>query len=145
MHKKITFSCYEWDIIYILNCICLTKDILKNGRTEFFEKYFKKENYNTYMYDLTLIQKLIGYKANKEIYNYEDFDFFIGQRDYLAMSDGTFKFLTNRSRLRKIKKEIKIRKNVKNNFAKCNAKERENKSHINNFKNYFIKLYRFYS
>lgn len=115
MHKKVNFSCYEWDIIYILNCICLTKDILKNGRPEFFERYFKKEKYNTYMYDLTIMQKLIGYKANRIFYDFHDYDFFIGQTDYINLGDREFNFLfgkQRKERLKEIEQEEKFRKQI---------------------------------
>lgn len=127
--KKVQFEAYEHDIVYILNCICLTKEILKNGRSELFERYFKKELYNTYMYDLTLIQKLMGYKANRELYNFNDYDLFVSHHEYLNIGDREFKYLFGKQRLERIKeinKEIlykkkitkfnEIQKNIKNKF-----------------------------
>lgn len=117
--KKITFSCYEHDIVYILNCICLTKDILKTGRKEFYDHYFKKEMFNTYMYDLTLMQKLIGYKANRVFYNFNDYDFFIGQSDYINIGDREFKYLFGKQRLERLK-EIAQEEQYKKQIIKFN-------------------------
>lgn len=130
--KKITFSCYEHDIIYILNCICLTKDILKSGRKENFEHYFKKELYNTYMYDLTLIQKLIGYKANRVFYNFNDYDYFIGQFDYISIGNREFNYLFGKQRierLKEIEKELKYKEKV----LKFNQLKNTNKNYFKNF------------
>ena len=113
--KKITFSCYEHDVIYILNCICLTKDILKSGRKEFYEHYFKKEMFNTYMYDLTLIQRLMGYKANRIFYNFNDYDLFLGQFDYINIGDREFNYLFGKQRqerLKEIEQEILYREQI---------------------------------
>lgn len=115
--KKITFSCYEHDVIYILNCISLTKDVLTNCRQEVYEHYFRKDDYIIYMNDLTVMQKLIGYKANKVFYNFKDYDLFIGQTDYLTIGDRRFNFLFGKlhfDRLKEIAQEEKIRKKVKN-------------------------------
>ncbi len=80
------------------------------------------------MYDLTLMQKLIGYKANNFYYKYNDYDFFVGQRDFLLYGDREFNFLfggIRKERLKEIEKEKKIRRHnacehrvVKNKFFK---------------------------
>lgn len=137
--KKITFSFYEHDIIYLLNCICLTKDILNIGRAELYNKYFKKENYNTYINDLTLMQRLIGYKANQKIYNYNDYDFFIGHHDYLRAEDGTFNYLKDKSRIKRIKNEIKLKNKIYNNNIKSEVVYLRS-----TFKKHILNFYRFY-
>ena len=130
-HKKMSFEFYEHDIVLLLNCICLTKDILKIGKTELFEKYFKKEMFNTYMYDLTLIQKLIGYRANNIFYNFPDFDFFIGQRDYINLDSKDFKYLFGKQRQLRLK-EISKEKMCMEKTLKANSNQ--NSININYFK-----------
>ena len=110
--KKVSFECTERDIVYILNCISITKKLFKNGRCELYNSYFKEDMINSYMYDLTIMQKLIGYKANRVLYNYNDNDFFIGQSDYLNLCDKDFNHLfgkERKQRLKEIKKEVKYR------------------------------------
>ncbi len=104
--KKIELDFYEWEIIYILNCICLTRNILKHERRDKFDTYFNPEFLSEYLYDLTLIQKLISYKSNKKLYNYKDYDYFLGQRDFIS-GDGTFEFLLGKKRYERLL-EIKI-------------------------------------
>ena len=115
--KKILYEFYENDVVLLLNCISLTKDILKLGRKELFDNYFKKELFNTYIYDLTIMQKIIGYRANKVFYNYTNYDMFIGQCDYLNIGNKDFNYLfgkLRKKRLKEISKEISIRKNFSN-------------------------------
>ncbi len=115
MKKKITFSCYEHDVIYILNCICLAKHVLTNCREEVYNNFFRKDDYILYMNDLTVMQKLIGYKANKVFYKLNDFDLFIGQSDFLTFGNKRFNFLfgeIHTERLKEIAREEKIRSKI---------------------------------
>ena len=68
------------------------------------------------MWDLTLIQKYIGYRANKVFYNLENYDFLISQHNYLTAGNGNFEFLFGKQRLiriKEIKKEIKLKNKIK--------------------------------
>ena len=67
------------------------------------------------MYVFTLMQKLIGYKRNRKLYDFRDYDHFLGQRDFLS-GDGTFEMLFGKKRLERIKeiqKEESIRKSIR--------------------------------
>ena len=64
------------------------------------------------------MQRLIGYKANQKFYNYTDYDFFFGHHDYLRAGDGTFNYLKDKSRLKRLKKEIKLKNKIYNNDIK---------------------------
>lgn len=120
LKNYIDFRLYEIDIIYILNCITLSKEILKIGDPNLFSKYFKKSRFNDYMYDLTNLQKLISYQGNRELYNYEDNDncFLLSYHEYLRQPNKDFDFLKGKSRvdmLKRINKEIQQKKEVENN------------------------------
>lgn len=75
--------------------------------------------FNTYMYDLTLMQKLIGYKANRVFYNFTDYDLFIGQSDYINIGDREFKYLFGKQRLERLK-EIAQEEQYRKQITKFN-------------------------
>ena len=114
--KKSLFDLFDSDIVYIITCIQLTKDILTNGRPELFSKYFKKEKYNTYMYELTLLQMYLGREANEKLYGCENKDLFLGYLYYLKNLD--FKDLS------KVRKEY-LKDFKKSQFIKINSLQTE--------------------
>ena len=118
LKKYIDFKLYETDIIYLLNCIMLSKKILQEGDSDVFSHYFKKSDYFTYIYDLTNLQKVISYQANRELYNYGNNDFFVGQQYWLNHKDKNFGFLKGKDRinmLKDIKKDIIQIKQIEEN------------------------------
>ena len=118
LKNYIDIKLYETDIIYILNCILLSKRILQDGNSEIFSHYFKKSNYYSYIYDLTNLQKVISYQANRELYEYEDNDVFIAHQYWLNHKDKNFDFLKGNERkklVKEVNKEIKQIKQVENN------------------------------
>lgn len=144
MKNYIDFRLYEQDMIYILNCIMLTKKILQDGNPGIFGHFFKKSDYFTYIYDLTNLQKLISYKANRELYSYEDNEMFVSHQYWLNHKEKNFEFLKGKEKedmLKSIKEEIKHINQVKQN--RILRHELLNNLDLGNFRNKFYKKFIF--
>lgn len=72
--KFLNFNLNELDIIYILNCIALTRNLLYKGDSSLFGDYFDKLDYTENNWNLWLLQKMLIIKGNEAIYesNRED-------------------------------------------------------------------------
>lgn len=128
----INYELSELDIIYILNCICLSINAITwndcnmhNRRQAEVYFSFEPETYSNQLDNLIRLRDRISLHANKEIYNCINDNYFIGQRQYLISKK--FDFLYNR---RKFDKSIKIYiKNVNKpnkNIYKENKKPKMN-------------------
>lgn len=117
LKNYIDFRLYETDMIYLLNCIMLSKKILQEGDSRVFSHFFNKKDYFTYIYDLTNLQKLISYQANRELYNYDNNEILVSHQYWLNQKDKSFNFLKGKERikmLKNIEKEINELKQVEN-------------------------------
>lgn len=113
--ESVKIELYESDLIYILNSICCTKKVLMEGKPYLYTNYFKKEHYNSYMYDLTLLQKMIGYRVNNKLYNVSDEEFLLCHQEYLKSNEKDFSFLFGKTRKRfllEIANDLKERKKI---------------------------------
>lgn len=93
----------ERDIIYILNCINITLIYLKyhtKDEKDEISNYYNFDNYNNDYYLLNLLHRRISTKANMEYYNVENYNLFIGQRDYLNTKEKDFEILKNNKNIK---------------------------------------------
>ncbi len=101
----VNFDFDTFDLVYILNCIALVRNLLYKGDTSLFGDYFNKGDYTEHNWNLWLIQKMLILKGNKYIYNSRREDMFWGQLIYLEENKSLNSFNNNK----KIYKEkIKI-------------------------------------
>lgn len=108
----------ERDIIHLLNCIniCLyylkyhTEDIKKD-----LSYYYNFDNYCEDYFNLNLLHRRISVKANMEYYNINNYNLFIGQKDYLETKEKDFKILKNNKKknINYFNEKIKERKHNK--------------------------------
>lgn len=88
----------ERDIIHLLNCINICLYYLKY-HTEEIKKdlsyYYNFDNYYEDYFNLNLLHRRISVKANMEYYNINNYNFFIGQKDYLNTKEKDFNILKN--------------------------------------------------
>ena len=113
----------EKDIIYILNCISYTINVFKFHSLEEKKKLLVYYNFDNFYEDynsMILLHRLISTKANRELYNIINDNFFKGQQDYLSSQEKNFLFL---------KLNKKVVENKKTNFLnifKFNIDKRKN-------------------
>lgn len=109
----------ERDIIHLLNCINICLYYLKY-HTEEIKKdlsyYYNFDNYYEDYFNLNLLHRRISVKANMEYYNINNYNLFIGQKDYLETKEKDFKILKNNKKknINDFNANIKQRKH--NNF-----------------------------
>lgn len=103
--KYINFELDTFDLVYILNCMALTRNLLYKGDKTIFEDYFNKEDYTEHNWNLWLLQKRLLLKGNKEIFNSKREDMFWGQIIYLEENKSLNCFRINKE---EHKKKIKI-------------------------------------
>ncbi|MEG1705749.1 MAG: hypothetical protein RR290_04170 [Clostridia bacterium] len=147
----INMEFYEFELIYIINAIVCTKRVLMEGKPFLYSDFFEKSHYNSYMYDLTIIQKRIGYKANNDIYKLDDNEFLKSYHDYLRSSEKDFSFLfgeARKKRLSEIAKEI-TETNIRKEYNEIRLKLlseldllESNKHNNKRFRNFYNKFKR---
>ena len=108
----------ERDVIYILNCININLHYL-NYHTQEIKKdisyYYNFDNYYEDYFNLNLLHRRISVKANVEYYNINNFNLFVGQKDYLNSKEKDFKILKNNKNkdINKFNKKVEERKHNK--------------------------------
>lgn len=108
----------ERDIIHLLNCINICLYYLKY-HTEEIKKdlsyYYNFDNYYEDYFNLNLLHRRISVKANMEYYNINNYNLFIGQKDYLETKEKDFKILKNNKKknINDFNEKIKERKHNK--------------------------------
>lgn len=88
----------ERDVIYILNCININLHYLKYHTQEIkkdISYYYNFDNYYEDYFNLNLLHRRISVKANVEYYNINNYNLFVGQKDYLNTKEKDFKILKN--------------------------------------------------
>lgn len=88
----------ERDIIHLLNCINICLYYLKYHTQEIkkdISYYYNFDNYCEDYFNLNLLHRRISVKANMEYYNINNYNFFIGQKDYLNTKEKDFNILKN--------------------------------------------------
>lgn len=88
----------ERDIIHLLNCINICLYYLKYHTQEIkkdISYYYNFDNYYEDYFNLNLLHRRISVKANMEYYNINNYNFFIGQKDYLNTKEKDFNILKN--------------------------------------------------
>ena len=108
----------EWDVIYILNCININLHYLKYHTQEIkkdISYYYNFDNYYEDYFNLNLLHRRISVKANVEYYNINNFNLFVGQKDYLNSKEKDFKILKNNKNkdINKFNKKVEERKHNK--------------------------------
>lgn len=113
---KLDFS--ERDVIYILNCININLHYLKYHTQEIkkdISYYYNFDNYYEDYFNLNLLHRRISVKANVEYYNINNYNLFVGQKDYLNTKEKDFKILKNNKNkdINKFNKKVEERKHNK--------------------------------
>lgn len=108
----------ERDVIYILNCININLHYLKYHTQEIkkdISYYYNFDNYYEDYFNLNLLHRRISVKANVEYYNINNFNLFVGQKDYLNSKEKDFKILKNNKNkdINKFNKKVEERKHNK--------------------------------
>lgn len=108
----------ERDVIYILNCININLHYLKYHTQEIkkdISYYYNFDNYYEDYFNLNLLHRRISVKANVEYYNINNFNLFVGQKDYLNTKEKDFKILKNNKNknINKFNKKVEERKHNK--------------------------------
>lgn len=108
----------ERDVIYILNCININLHYLKYHTQEIkkdISYYYNFDNYYEDYFNLNLLHRRISVKANVEYYNINNFNLFVGQKDYLNSKEKDFKILKNNKNkdINKFNKKVEKRKHNK--------------------------------
>lgn len=108
----------ERDVIYILNCININLHYLKYHTQEIkkdISYYYNFDNYYEDYFNLNLLHRRISVKANVEYYNINNFNLFVGQKDYLNSKEKDFKILKNNKNkdINKFNKKVEKREHNK--------------------------------
>lgn len=108
----------ERDVMYILNCININLHYLKYHTQEIkkdISYYYNFDNYYEDYFNLNLLHRRISVKANVEYYNINNFNLFVGQKDYLNSKEKDFKILKNNKNkdINKFNKKVEERKHNK--------------------------------
>lgn len=108
----------ERDVIYILNCININLHYLKYHTQEIkkdISYYYNFDNYYEDYFNLNLLHRRISVKANVEYYNINNYNLFVGQKDYLNTKEKDFKILKNNKNkdINKFNKKVEERKHNK--------------------------------
>lgn len=108
----------ERDVIYILNCININLHYLKYHTQEIkkdISYYYNFDNYYEDYFNLNLLHRRISVKVNVEYYNINNFNLFVGQKDYLNTKEKDFKILKNNKNknINKFNKKVEERKHNK--------------------------------
>ena len=109
----------ERDVIHILNCLNICVHFLKyhtRDEKEFLSYYHNFENYERDYTDLMLIHRRISLTANMDFYKVDNYNLFIGQRDYLKSKDKSFKILKNNKKIKHYFKPFLIDNRKHNDF-----------------------------
>lgn len=124
----------ERDVIYILNCININLHYLKYHTQEIkkdISYYYNFDNYYEDYFNLNLLHRRISVKANVEYYNINNYNLFVGQKDYLNTKEKDFKILKNNKNkdINKFNKKVEERKHnkfyMKFFFKRCIDKLKE--------------------
>lgn len=77
--------------------------------------YYNFDNYYEDYFNLNLLHRRISVKANVEYYNINNFNLFVGQKDYLNSKEKDFKILKNNKNkdINKFNKKVEERKHNK--------------------------------
>ena len=81
--KRLNFSLDEFEVLYILNCIALTRNLIYKENTKDFDTYFNKRDYTEHNWNLWSLQKRLVIEGNKELYNSSRIDMSWAQIIYL--------------------------------------------------------------
>lgn len=105
-------------MLYILNCININLHYLKYHTQEIkkdISYYYNFDNYYEDYFNLNLLYRRISVKANMEYYNVDNYNLFIGQKDYLNTKEKDFKILKNNKNkdINKLNKNVEERKHNK--------------------------------
>lgn len=129
--KGLNLTLDEYDLLYILNCIALTRNLLYKGDKEQFGTYLKKEDYTELNWNLWLLQKRLVIGGNKAIYNSERIDMSWAQLIYFREKKDLNCFSLN---IKEHQKEIADFENAIQQVKKIN----KDKNKISYFKSLWL-------
>lgn len=121
--KSLNLSLDEFEILYILNCIALTRNLIYKGNAKEFDTYFNKRDYTEHNWNLWSLQKRLVIEGNKKLYNSSRIDMSWAQIIYLKENKSLNCF--TKEKIFRYKKQIR---DFEKNLKQANIKQIENKN-----------------